>query len=803
MTSAATPIAAESFAKLHPRAIESRAEIRAALSELARAREPLQRGTNRSAEPELATIETVGASSLRLRTAGFPRELDGPIFLNSHLRERPIFFSAPLLGRGSDWIEIAIPQLIYEAERRDRARREPSASERGGLFVCAVDGAPLRAELADLAPDGIGLRMSAEVAPSPGQWIRVATEPSVDRDAARLAEVRSVRADARPGWTRIGLRVRPGERGDRVRVERLAQPARRPGAVAVLAPEPASVEFASRSGEPIRALVDRTGDPRGAPAVVIPSAWGKTKETLLPLAATLLATFAAAGRGLTVLRIDGVRRRGESYNDPDCAEPGRENLHYRFSQGVDDLLGAIAYLDRDPARRPSGVVFVSFSVSSVEARRAVVLAPPERVLGWISVVGATDPQSLMRVISGGVDYMGGAERGIRFGLQDVQGLLVDMDAAAADALAHEIAFLADARRDFARIRVPVTWFQGRDDAWSDRERVVDALSCGDLSKRRIVEVPTGHQLKSSAEAAQVFEAVACETARIALGVSVPSATPAAERVRARRHAERRRLPDPAVNLQRFWTDYLVGRDRTLGMQLATATSSHRGLMADQLQALAPRAGARLLDLGSGVGALRDALAEQPELPPGLALIELDYVREALARTRARHAQRRSALAAAESVVANLELGSGRGLPLADASVDAALISLVLNYLAQPAALLRDVRRVLRPGGRLVLSALRPDADTSQICVQSVAELRSGRSLAAFGAGGDLAAERALGSFINDAARLLDFEERGLFQFWDRGALAEMVEAAGFELLDLRPSFGEPPQAWLATARRGD
>jgi ubiquinone/menaquinone biosynthesis C-methylase UbiE len=226
-------------------------------------------------------------------------------------------------------------------------------------------------------------------------------------------------------------------------------------------------------------------------------------------------------------------------------------------------------------------------------------------------------------------------------------------------------------------------------------------------------------------------------------------------------------------------------------------------MADQLQALAPRAGARLLDLGSGVGALRDALAEQPELPPGLALIELDYVREALARTRARHAQRRSALAAAESVVANLELGSGRGLPLADASVDAALISLVLNYLAQPAALLRDVRRVLRPGGRLVLSALRPDADTSQICVQSVAELRSGRSLAAFGAGGDLAAERALGSFINDAARLLDFEERGLFQFWDRGALAEMVEAAGFELLDLRPSFGEPPQAWLATARRGD
>jgi SAM-dependent methyltransferase len=43
------------------------------------------------------------------------------------------------------------------------------------------------------------------------------------------------------------------------------------------------------------------------------------------------------------------------------------------------------------------------------------------------------------------------------------------------------------------------------------------------------------------------------------------------------------------------------------------------------------------------------------------------------------------------------------LPLADASVDAAMICVSIQYLQQPVALLRDVARVLRPGSPLVIS----------------------------------------------------------------------------------------------------
>ena len=44
-----------------------------------------------------------------------------------------------------------------------------------------------------------------------------------------------------------------------------------------------------------------------------------------------------------------------------------------------------------------------------------------------------------------------------------------------------------------------------------------------------------------------------------------------------------------------------------------------------------------------------------------------------------------------------------GLPLGDAGVDAAMICVSIQYLQQPVAVLRDVRRVLRPGAPLVIS----------------------------------------------------------------------------------------------------
>ena len=50
-----------------------------------------------------------------------------------------------------------------------------------------------------------------------------------------------------------------------------------------------------------------------------------------------------------------------------------------------------------------------------------------------------------------------------------------------------------------------------------------------------------------------------------------------------------------------------------------------------------------------------------------------------------------------------DLNREPALPLADRSVDAAMICVSVQYLQQPLAVLREVARVLRPGGRVVIS----------------------------------------------------------------------------------------------------
>jgi SAM-dependent methyltransferase len=49
------------------------------------------------------------------------------------------------------------------------------------------------------------------------------------------------------------------------------------------------------------------------------------------------------------------------------------------------------------------------------------------------------------------------------------------------------------------------------------------------------------------------------------------------------------------------------------------------------------------------------------------------------------------------------LNRDAALPLVDASIDAAMICVSVQYLQQPAAVLREAARVLRPGGPIVIS----------------------------------------------------------------------------------------------------
>jgi SAM-dependent methyltransferase len=116
----------------------------------------------------------------------------------------------------------------------------------------------------------------------------------------------------------------------------------------------------------------------------------------------------------------------------------------------------------------------------------------------------------------------------------------------------------------------------------------------------------------------------------------------------------------------------------------TWAGEHTTLGGWRTEALAPAFG-RLLIIGLGPG------YDLAHVPP--AVTEIVAVEPAAAmRNIARRKPQGRRL--------NLLAGIGEQLPLADASVDSVLCALVLCSVDDPVAVLREIRRVLRPGGVL-------------------------------------------------------------------------------------------------------
>ena len=110
-----------------------------------------------------------------------------------------------------------------------------------------------------------------------------------------------------------------------------------------------------------------------------------------------------------------------------------------------------------------------------------------------------------------------------------------------------------------------------------------------------------------------------------------------------------------------------------------------------------RPGDRVLDVGCGTGYLAGIAARA--VAPGGSVLGVDASESMVEYARG----------AVGTPSCRFEVGTAQALPAEDAAFDVVLSSLMLHHVPdadQPAAL-REMRRVLRPGGRLLLADFRP------------------------------------------------------------------------------------------------
>jgi pimeloyl-ACP methyl ester carboxylesterase len=607
----------------------------------------LHRGLNTQVDLEIAQIKRICSATLILEAPNFKKSFREQIFLNFKLEGRPYFFAttriAPVEGNR---LTVRIPEIIFYSERRDRLRHSPDA--RSGdpqrVRLAFEQGESVEGLVMDISPGGLGLIVPRDSLATSDALLDVEFLDGTKAGSTTRAQLRNWRLVAeRPGWTRIGVVQTKAQRIEPIEVEywtsmtdgaSVGSEAEPPHAY-LDSLEPRILRFSNSKGEEIVGLVDSWGDLRGATAVLIPNGWGQTKEALLPLARTIVATFRAGGEPICVVRFDGIRKRGESFNDPACRIADREYLHYVFSQGADDIEEIAQFLRESSEFSVSSVVLVSFSAAAIEARHALARDRDQLISAWISVVGAPDLQSMARSISGGVDLMGGSERNIKFGIQELLGVAVDIDRIVSDGLESGLMFIEDARSDLASIKIPITWYHGGYDSWVELSRVQDVLSTGNTSNRRLIVTPTGHQLKNSSHASQAFACIASEIGRLALSRHLSPLSASTREIRRLRIKERARGSLEIPDLRLFWRDYLIGRDKSYGIELLNNGTAYFAMMDQQVDLLRLRDGDRIVDLGSGVGAFGLFLAGRGQSLRDLSVNSIDYVREAHQRARNR------------------------------------------------------------------------------------------------------------------------------------------------------------------------
>ena len=545
-------------------------------------------------------------------------------------------------------MECFFPRIMFYSEKRAIKRKGNERNLRLEIHIPAPFQKRIQGQITDFSEGGASFIAESDgialLAGTPLESIKIFDGDNLVRD--EIGEIRNVvglNGDA-SGLIRYGVQfgigrmnvqsTRPMEPDPHAvqdgTAERTPRPRMRRAAdlSEIVQSLPDVIRLETTKGEEITGLLNTSFplDDRPIPVVVIPPAFGKTKETLFGLALTLIENFHLLGKPLAVIRFDGIRRKGESHKDPDASAPPYEMLNASVSQGSDDIKAVLDWIRLNPKKlKASQVILVSFSLSALEARLTLREERYRRQIGaWIACMGTLEFRDLMTRINCGLDLLEQHQLGIDLGIIPILGNLIRMEHYAGDVVANGVATLDQAREDMRRIDIPVTWIYGEHDHWVNAEFVRDVMSIHAGAPRDVIPVPIGHNARTSEEALRLFGTIAALIHRHLHGDMIRPLIPNKADMEIMRRAEQDRLPPKNLkNRKDYWQRYLVGNKDLLGFDVMALSDDYQQLMEDQFVALDLKPDDCFLDLGGGTGNFLNHLLDRKyPLPARVTIADL-------------------------------------------------------------------------------------------------------------------------------------------------------------------------------------
>lgn len=402
---------------------------------------------------------------------------------------------------------------------------------------------------------------------------------------------------------------------------------------------PYVVRYKNTRGDSVVALLDATFDlhadsPPVDVAVVVSPPFPVRKEVFGLLAQTLVENFRHQGKNAIVLRFDLTHCLGESEVDPEMVAKGSPYLKWNYSNLVSDISGTLSYVEKrfNPDKR----VMISYSLSAIPARRVIADQNTPKVDYWIAPFGCPDGQDMMKNLLAGVDLYAAHLRGEKIEPFLAYGRFFDPSESVPDAIKNKMGFLEDARNDLANIKIPITWIIGTYDYMVTRGRVKEIMNAPGGGKREIIELATGHNPRTGAEAIELFKLIHESISKYLYNISVQAIEPDLARYERQNQAEwARSRTNKKRDMEKFWEDHLFGTSSEKeGYDVLLYAPEYNEFIDKHVDFLDLKPDLRVADFGCGTGNLSAAILKSLSNPgKNFELSCYDLVRAAVKRTR--------------------------------------------------------------------------------------------------------------------------------------------------------------------------